>query len=113
MNAIYFLAGCIIFFCVYGLVHWIFQPPKVRPVAQIGGGYRPNPSYYADTIDLVEASLPTGWQGWEGGECPVPDDVQVVVMLRKGHIAPATDAYFWEWNHYNDRYDIVAWRVAD
>lgn len=56
--------------------------------------------------------LPKGWQGWEGGECPVPDDTMVMVMLRNGEISTSTPAGFWSWGHYGEDGDIVAWRVA-
>jgi len=54
-----------------------------------------------------------GWQGWEGGECPVPYDTMVVVMLRSGFIDAACRADWHLWGHNESRWDIVAWRVAD
>lgn len=67
-------------------------------------------SHMAD-MDAMKP-LPKGWQGWEGGECPVPDDTDVVVMKRSGRIWTALSADCLRWYHYGDDNDIVAWRVA-
>ena len=59
-------------------------------------------------------SLPDsdGWVPWNGGECPVPDGTQVEVEWRVGGIS-RIDAKFlyWEWNKYDPKTDIIAYRV--
>ncbi len=71
---------------------------------------------YATPKDVGEPEttkpLPKGWQGWEGGECPVPYDINVAVMHRSGKIIEYSYADFWSWEHDGTEYDIVAWRVA-
>ena len=71
---------------------------------------------YATPKDVGEPEttkpLPKGWQGWEGGECPVPDDAMVVVMYICGYIDQPERAEYLLWNHYGYPSDIVAWRVA-
>lgn len=61
---------------------------------------------------IVTKPLPKGWQGWEGGEQPVPDDTMVVVMLKDGTMDDTYPANLWDWEHRTSGGDIVAWRVA-
>lgn len=71
---------------------------------------------YATPKDVGEPEttkpLPKGWQGWEGGECPVPDSTMVVVMYICGYIDLPERADNLLWSHYGNPCDIVAWRVA-
>jgi len=57
-------------------------------------------------------TLPIGWQGWEGGECPVPADTIVRVLYMDGELGYGF-ASDWDWHHGDNGGDIVAWRVAD
>jgi hypothetical protein len=47
---------------------------------------------------------------WEGGECPVPCDMKVLIKMRDGgdHISLAEDL---RWDHADDEYDIVKYAV--
>jgi len=68
----------------------------------------------ADLPEIAQP-LPKGWQGWEGGECPVPACIQVKVMHRNGVISAICLAEELRWQHakiYGFDLDIVAWRVA-
>jgi len=56
-----------------------------------------------------------GWIPWNGGECPVGDDVRVEIRRRGGDIATHVASYF-IWHHWRsgaDRdHEIVAYRVV-
>lgn len=73
---------------------------------------------YATPKDVGEPEttkpLPKGWQGWEGGECPVPYGTMVNVMYADGAMYSGVDAHDIRWSHgYTLCWvDIVAWRVA-
>lgn len=72
------------------------------------------PFHYDDLPEFPgECARPSGWQPWEGGKCPVPDDVMVVVMLRSGFIDAACRADWYLWGNYEWNGDIVAYRLAD
>jgi len=54
----------------------------------------------------------TDWIEWDGGECPVVDDVLVVIRFRDGSERKATPAVQWAWGHINCQNDIIAYRVV-
>lgn len=62
-----------------------------------------------------EASAPfgDGWIKWEGGDCPVASETQVVVRLREGDEDLRMVARIWDWKHYGHSGDIVAYRVVE
>lgn len=80
--------------------------------------------FYPEYTDLInrgnssstDKPLPKGWQPWEGGDCPVPDDTQVVVMFADGVICHDS-AGNCGWTHHSANVTnychILAWRVAD
>lgn len=69
---------------------------------------------YGDYDSAGNRKMPVGWQGWEGGECPVPWHTEVVVMRIGGMIyKPVKAGYLGGWDHREHSNDIVAWRVAD
>lgn len=53
-----------------------------------------------------------GWHIWSGGECPVDEDVDVVVMQRDG-VAVTEAAGILGWEHERAWYDIVAYRPVE
>lgn len=69
-------------------------------------------AHMADMHREKPKPLPKGWQGWEGGECPIPNETMVVVMFRDGTIEAAFPANMFGWKHFDWCGDIVAWRVA-
>ena len=82
------------------------QMPLVAPVKWIDKGE------FSEMYGETPKPLPKGWQGWEGGECPIPNETMVVVMFRDGTIEAAFPANMFGWKHFDWCGDIVAWRVA-
>lgn len=66
------------------------------------GGGEKNGAYVLDA---------DGWRIWSGGECPVDEDVDVVVMQRDG-VEVTEAAGILSWDHEGAWYDIVAYRVG-
>jgi hypothetical protein len=54
-----------------------------------------------------------GWIRWDGGECPIGDDVAHEVRFRDGSLFCEADAVAskWDWRHTDVKGDIVAYRV--
>ena len=52
------------------------------------------------------------WVKWDGGECPVPRDQEVMVKLRSGFIGEAGRAVSYLWAHHDDNSDIVKYRTV-
>lgn len=50
------------------------------------------------------------WIGWNGGECPVYDDTEVIVVLSSGGERPPGVAGDWNWYHTGDSV-ILAYRT--
>ena len=82
------------------------QMPLVAPVKWIDKGE------FSEMYGETPKPLPKGWQGWEGGECPIPNETMVVVMFRDGTIEAAFPANMFGWKHFDWCGDIVAWRAA-
>ena len=82
------------------------QMPLVAPVKWIDKGE------FSEMYGETPKPLPKGWQGWEGGECPIPNETMVVVMFRDGTMDDTYPANLWDWEHHTSGGDIVAWRVA-
>lgn len=53
-----------------------------------------------------------GWRIWSGGECPVDEDVDVVVMQRDG-VEAIEAAGILSWDHEGAWYDIIAYRLVE
>ena len=47
------------------------------------------------------------WIKWDGGECPVPRDQEVMVKLRSGVVRGPGRAVSYLWAHHDDNSDIV------
>jgi hypothetical protein len=58
-----------------------------------------------------------GWIEWNGGECPVAEGTRVDYKLRGNPDTSVADASFpaenLQWNHENEPWDIVAYRLVD
>jgi len=52
-----------------------------------------------------------GWIEWGGGECPVPGDTQVEVMLRSGACLRNQPAKWLDWKKSGHSSDIIAYRI--
>ena len=48
---------------------------------------------------------------WNGGECPVPPDKEVMVKLRGGAVQSGARAAVYRWGHYGNGSDIVEYRI--
>ena len=70
------------------------------PLSTAGGLQAPTPA-------------PGEWIEWNGGECPIADDVQHEIRMRDGwESSRGADAQIWSgWVHDDSAYDIVAYRV--
>ena len=51
------------------------------------------------------------WTKWHGGECPVPLDTMVVVLLRNGRQRKPVAAGAYDWQHRDDGCDIVEYHT--
>jgi len=61
-----------------------------------------------------DVKIPEGFTEWNGGECPVDENVKVEIILRNG-TSRMDDAGRWTWiysKHGHVRGDIVAYRVV-
>ena len=52
------------------------------------------------------------WIKWNGGECPVPRDQEVMVKLRSGVVRGPGRAVSYLWAHHDDNSDIVKYRTV-
>ncbi len=52
-----------------------------------------------------------GWIPWHGGECPIPDDVEVQVWCRDGVRPIERGGMPWRWEHIGGATDIIAYRI--
>ena len=52
------------------------------------------------------------WVKWDGGECPVPRDQEVMVKLRSGVVRGPGRAVSYLWAHHDDNSDIVKYRTV-
>lgn len=65
------------------------------------------------TDDIVAEVEPGVWTQWRGGECPVPSDAAVEVMMRLGGPAVRTTLpCAFGWGHNRGGRDIIAYRVV-
>lgn len=61
---------------------------------------------------LYQGPTRPNWIEWDGGECPVDEDSQVLVMLRGGHIS-AHNARLFVWHHSKNQSDIIRYTVIE
>ena len=58
----------------------------------------------------------TDWIEWNGGECPVGEDVKVDARFRRGSVVTNMEAGYWNWEHpcHDDDAgsDVIAYRLA-
>lgn len=54
------------------------------------------------------------WIKWNGGECPVPRDLNVMVKLRNGSVRGPGRAVSYQWGYHgdDDDGDIMEYRIA-
>ena len=52
------------------------------------------------------------WIKWDGGECPVPRDQEVMVKLRSGKVLEPRLAYRYSWTHIDRANDIVEYHTV-
>lgn len=63
-----------------------------------------------DTYRQIEND---GWIEWGGGSRPVDSDALVEVKFRAVDCMLALDAWEFNWNHYGNASDIIAYRVIE
>jgi len=65
-------------------------------------------------VEPVDESKSPDWIEWEGGECPVDGDLEVVIRLRDGREltseAGVTDGFVWSHSVESWDYEIIAYR---
>lgn len=66
---------------------------------------------YSDDKWEIYIEIPDGFARWGGGECPVPEDWEVEVILRNEHIM-RREASKLRWDHRPEQSDIIAYRVV-
>lgn len=49
------------------------------------------------------------WKHWNGGDCPVPEDLEVDVILRDGRAYSRRRAGLFEWRNTGGVSDVVAY----
>jgi hypothetical protein len=59
---------------------------------------------------LTTKQIEDGWVEWHGGECPVWNGSQPVIMIRDGTIYNTCPAYTLRWEHDGLAGDIIAYR---
>lgn len=68
--------------------------------------------YEEDNYDLITIIQDEhGFTPWNGGECPVPDHIEIEAKLRCGDLETEVAEWF-NWSVSGDRGDIVAYRVV-
>lgn len=69
--------------------------------------------YTADTGagKTASAADADGWIEWAGGECPVPKNALVDVKLRNNGVDECSRADNWQWKHFGNHTDIIAYRL--
>jgi hypothetical protein len=55
---------------------------------------------------------PNDWTPWNGGDCPVPGETRVKVLLRSGQVLHDWKASRLVWNHGPDKDDILLYHVV-
>lgn len=103
------------------LVQVTWSPAEVKTIDELLEDCRQSTALVDKCLRAYDPEpLPTGWQGWEGGEQPICSGTRIIIMQRNGVMVEAyADAVRW-WHVgdidpslYSADYDIVAWRVAD
>ena len=82
---------------------------ELRPY-QVSTGH-----YTADTGagKTASAADADGWIDWHGGECPVPKNALVDVKLRDNWVDECSSADNWQWKHFGNHTDIIAYRLQN
>ncbi|MBV8061132.1 MAG: hypothetical protein JO253_06375 [Alphaproteobacteria bacterium] len=62
--------------------------------------------------DQQNKKVESDWVEWNGGECPVHEDAIIEYRLRNSMFSiKGFRAKHLQWNHHNNRSDIVAYRI--
>ena len=61
---------------------------------------------------MTTKTINSPWIKWNGGECPVPRDQEVMVKLRSGVVRGPRRAVSFMWAHYYNGYDIVSYSIV-
>jgi len=86
---------------------------KERGYLSINGDYK---------LQALEIALPIleqqergegEWIEWGGGECPISSDCIVEVKFRYVECQLAEEAFDFDWHHYGNASDIIAYRVIE
>ena len=51
------------------------------------------------------------WHSWQGGDNPLPEGLEVEVLLKEGTVQSGYTTETYSWNWCNDMTDIIAFRV--
>ncbi|MGL4577285.1 MAG: hypothetical protein ACRCV9_21035 [Burkholderiaceae bacterium] len=64
--------------------------------------------------DLLRIAPQERWTAWTGGECPVPDGVEVEIIFRHGESVFISDPNALAWNSRRspENHDIIAYRIS-
>lgn len=86
-----------------------------RLATEIGGTIRPvyigeQQQPQTDTYRQIEND---GWIEWGGGRRPVDEEAFVEVKFKDGEYRLALEAWEFDWNHYGNNSDIIAYRVIE
>ena len=52
------------------------------------------------------------WHSWQGGDNPLPEGLEVEVLLKEGTVQSGYTTETYSWNWCNDMTDIIAFRVT-
>lgn len=78
------------------ITHWMPAPASPQPKT--------------DTYRQIEND---GWIEWGGGRRPVDEEAFVEVKFKDGEYRLALEAWEFDWNHYGNNSDIIAYRVIE
>jgi hypothetical protein len=128
-NGIGFIAGNVIkYVCRHNLksgkqdlekaLHYLqmlidMEYPDAEKCGVFGGEKTDCPRWQNGCCDCEPKAEGDGWIQWGGGECPVSETVKVTIKMRCGEIASSERGDECDWLWRDDRYDIIAYKLAD
>ena len=54
------------------------------------------------------------WHSWQGGECPLPEGLEIKVIFRDSSKSEVFTTYLesqWDWKHMPNKHDIISFKV--
>lgn len=91
------------------------RAPDEFTLPQCSDGWAPGMGFFSNEVtrEQYESALAAseGWIEWGGGECPVPESANVDIKLECGSEKSNAPACSFIWQHSEDVYAIIAYRL--